>query len=230
MMDALIIMTRVPIPNKTNTRLMDIYTGVECCRLHKCFLKDVFSVCDKLKNNMDIYITYTPEDSNNELKGLIPGYMVSFPQHGKDLGERMYNSINHLLKLGYGKVILIGSDIPELKPEYIINAFENLNSSDICIGPTYDGGYYLIGMKEAQFELFNSNVSWGKKTVFDRTVEIAERNKLAVSYTDKCRDIDTKEDIRDFLSSVDRYGIGDYPQYFYFYVKNNWRECFLGEI
>lgn len=229
-MDALIIMTRVPIPNKTKTRLMDIYTGVECCKLHKCFLKDIFKVCDKLRNDMDIFLTYTPEDSNNELKDLIPGYIPCFAQQGKDLGERMYNSINKLMNKGYGKVILIGSDIPELKKEYITKALVGLESSDVCIGPTYDGGYYLIGMKKVHFELFNSKLNWGKKTVLERTIEISKENKLAVSFTNRCRDIDTKEDIIDFLSSVNRYGDAEYPEYFYLYVKNNWRECFLGEM
>jgi len=230
MMDALIIMTRVPIPNKTKTRLMDIYTGLECCRLHKCFLMDIFSVCNKLKNDMDIYLTYTPEHSFNELQGLIPEYIVSFPQQGKNLGERMLNSIDYVLNSGYSQVVLIGSDIPELKSEYILKAMENLVNSDVCIGPTFDGGYYLIGMKKMHTELFNCKLSWGKKTVLQRTTEIAQGSNLRVSFTNECRDIDTKEDIRDFLSSVNRYGEGEYPEYSHFYFKNNWRKCFLEEI
>lgn len=229
-MDALIIMTRVPIPNKTKTRLMDVYTGVECCKLHKCFLKDIFKVCYEIKDDMDIFLTYTPEDSNNELKSLIPDYIKSFPQQGKDLGERMYNSLKEILDHGYDGVVLIGSDIPELKKEYITKALKSLQGSDVCIGPTYDGGYYLIGMKKVHLQLFNLKLNWGKKTVFERTIEIARENNLIVSFTNKCRDIDTKDDIIDFLSNVNRYGDVEYPEYSYLFIKNNWRECFLGEM
>ncbi|MGE5628846.1 MAG: TIGR04282 family arsenosugar biosynthesis glycosyltransferase [Solirubrobacterales bacterium] len=229
-MDAIIIMTRVPIPNKTKTRLMDIYTGVECSKLHICFLKDIFKVCESFKNNLDIFISYTPENSYELLDKLLPDYMYSFPQQGKDLGERMYNSISHLFKLNYNKVILIGSDIPELKAEYIDKALDNLNSSDLCLGPTLDGGYYLVGLKKAYLELFTSKINWGKKNVFERTVEIAESNGLKVSFTNECRDIDTKEDIRDFLNSIKKYEIEEYPYDSYYYFKEHWRECFLGEL
>lgn len=229
-MDALIIMTRIPIPNKTKTRLMDIYTGVECSKLHMCFLKDIFKTCECLKDNLHIYISYTPENSYEILERLLPDYVSTFPQVGKDLGERMYNSINHLIKLNYEKVILIGSDIPEIKAEYVNKALDNLNSSDLCLGPTLDGGYYLVGLKKAYMELFISKINWGKKTVFESTVEIAESNGLKVSLTNECRDIDTKEDIRDFLNSMKKYEIEEYPKDSFYYVKDHWHECFLGEI
>lgn len=226
-MDALIIMTRVPIPNKTKTRLMDIYTGVECCKLHRCFLKDIFKVCSKINHGLDIFLSFTPENAYNLMEELVPSFITSFPQQGRDLGEKMYNSINYLFNMNYEKVILIGSDIPEIKEENIKIALKNLDNSDVCLGATYDGGYYLIGMKKAHPELFNSKLSWGKKTVFENTVELAEHSGLKISYTFKCRDIDTKEDIREFLYSVNN---EDFPVNSYYYFKNNWRKCFLGEI
>ncbi len=228
-MDALIIMTRVPIPNKTKTRLMDIYTGVECSRLHQCFLMDIFKICEKLKDRMDIYLSYTPDDAYGRLAELVPDFISSFPQKGPNLGERMHNSIKYILDKKYEKVILMGSDIPELKIEAVTVALEKLDLTDLCLGPTYDGGYYLIGMKKPCHGLFNSKLNWGYSTVFDRTVKLAENKGLQVSYTHKCRDIDTKEDIREFLMSVNSQE-EDYPQNTCSYLENNWRDCFLGEV
>lgn len=225
-MDGLIIMTRVPIPNKTKTRLMDIYNGVECASLHKCFLKDVFKVAENLKDNLHIFLSYTPEDGYHLLEDLKPDYIKSFPQVGNNLGDRMHNCISYLHQLKYDKIVLIGSDIPEIKEEYIKNALINLDTSDICLGPTYDGGYYLVGVKKPCMEIFHTKINWGKKTVFNRTVEIAENIGLKVSFTNKCRDIDTKEDIRDFMNGLKE---EDYPANTLSYFKSNWREC-LGEI
>jgi hypothetical protein len=221
-MDALIIMTRVPVPDKTKTRLMDVYSGRECAELQKCFLRDIFAACGKLKGRMDVFVTYTPEYEASGLIASTPDYIELFPQEGGDLGARMQNSIDLVLGKGYGKVVLIGSDIPQVKPAAVIEAFESLSASDICIGPTFDGGYYLIGMKRPGHDLFSPGICWGGETVFESTVRRAEEAGLAVSVADRCRDIDTKEDIRELMCQPR----GMVPFHTLSYIENNWRESF----
>lgn len=201
-MDALILMTRIPIPGKTKTRLMEVLTGEECAQIHYNFLLDLFSVCNSLKNKIDIYLTYTPEGSFSIIENIIPKYIKTFPQRGEDLGARMSYAINKLL-LRYNKVVLIGTDIPEVQPNHIEEAFNILDEKDICFGPTVDGGYYLVGMKEPHNEVFDNNIVWGKKSVLEGTIDIANRKGLEVGLSQKCRDIDTKEDIIKFLDKVD---------------------------
>ncbi|MTK12843.1 MAG: glycosyltransferase [Clostridiaceae bacterium] len=200
-MNALILMTRIPIPGKTKTRLMGLLTGEECARIHYSFLQDLFSVCDLLKDELDIYITYTPEGNLSIIKNIIPEYIEAFPQQGEDLGERMGYAINKLLKK-YNKVVLIGTDIPELQPHHIKEAFDVLDDKDICLGPTVDGGYYLVGMKKTYDEIFNNNIAWGKKSVLEGTIDIANRRGLKVGLSSKCRDIDTKDDLKIFLDKI----------------------------
>lgn len=200
-MNALILMTRIPIPGKTKTRLMGLLTGEECARIHYSFLQDLFSVCDLLKDELDIYITYTPEGNLSIIKNIIPEYIEAFPQQGEDLGERMGYSINKLLKK-YNKVVLIGTDIPELQPRHIKEAFDVLDDKDICLGPTVDGGYYLVGMKKAHDEIFSNNIAWGKKSVLEGTIDIANRRGLKVGLSSKCRDIDTKDDLKIFIDKI----------------------------
>ncbi|MDK2800490.1 MAG: uncharacterized protein PWP27_1013 [Clostridiales bacterium] len=204
MMDALILMSRVPIPGKTKTRLMEILTGDECAGIHQSFLLDLFHIFQFLKKDIHIFLTYTPERSINKIEGFIPHFINCFPQKGKSLGERMANAFQHVFEQGYHKIILMGSDIPDIQPFDIRNAFEKLNDHDICLGPTFDGGYYLIGMKSLYAQLFDDHLKWGNKSVFEGTVDIANSAGLKVGLAAKHRDIDTKEDLIEFMKRVDK--------------------------
>lgn len=201
-MDALILMTRVPIAGKTKTRLMKMLTKEECAEIHRCFLLDLFQMFNKLKKTVDIYITYTPENSLHLINDIIPSFIDSFPQEGDNLGDRMDNAIEKLLNKGYSKVVLIGSDIPSLQPEDIKKAYKSLEDNDICLGPTNDGGYYLVGMKKKYKDIFSNNLKWGNKSVFEATVSIANNLGLTVGLTTKLNDIDEKEDIEDFMKKI----------------------------
>lgn len=202
-MNALILMTRVPIPGKTKTRLMKTLSGEECAELHKCFLRDIFKSLEHIKKDVDIFVTYTPEGSFKILEDVIPHYTKNYPQMGDTLGLRMLNSIDKLIRVGYQKVVLIGSDIPDIKAEDIKTAFELLSTNDVVLGPTFDGGYYLIGMKQIYKQLFSDDLKWGYKSVFEGTVDIANKSGLKVGLAAKYRDIDTEEDIINLIERFD---------------------------
>lgn len=199
-MNALILMTRVPLPGQTKTRLMDIMTGEECARLHRCFLKDLMNSLKQLNPQTDVFITYTPADSLQLLRPFILPQCATFPQKGESLGERMAAGFNHVFAIGYEKVILIGSDIPHLNVKDIEKSFSILEQHDIVLGPTYDGGYYLIGMKEANEQIFNINKSWGGKSVFKSTIANGNEQGLSIGLAAKYLDIDTKEDLFSFYN------------------------------
>lgn len=203
-MNALIIMTRIPIAGMTKTRLMKILTGEECARLHRCFLLDLFKMVNELREIADIYVTYTPENSLYLVEDIVPGFIDSFPQVGYELGDRMDNAIQKLLNKGYSKVILIGSDIPSLQADDIKKAYDELESNDICLGPTNDGGYYLVGMKKSCKDIFSNDLKWGYKSVFEATVSIANNLGLTVGLTTKLSDIDEKEDLEAFMKKIQK--------------------------
>ncbi|RKD29024.1 TIGR04282 family arsenosugar biosynthesis glycosyltransferase [Thermohalobacter berrensis] len=223
-MEAFILMTRVPIPGKTKTRLMEILTAEECAEIHRCFLKDLFNMFDYIKNDIDIYLTYTPEDSFDLMKDIVPDYIECFPQNGHDLGEKMLNAFKHIFNKGYSKVCLMGSDIPDIHYEEIKDSFKKLEKSDIVIGPTFDGGYYFVGMKRIYKELFTGNLKWGNKTVLEGTVDIANSLGLKVDLLNKHRDIDTKDDLISFNKRINNreFKKGIYPENTIKFLKNNW--------
>ncbi len=193
-------MSRIPLEGKTKTRLMNFLTGKQCAELHRCFLKDIFSTCEELKSQMDVYLTYTAEDGPYEvIEDIVPEYIEAFTQWGRTLGSRMANAIKYVKDKGYKKVLLMGTDIPHVKKENIFYAIKALDTTDICLGPTYDGGYYIVGMKNFHEEIFEDNIKWGNKTVLEGTMHKINSLGLTCGLGVKLYDIDTKEDLMLFF-------------------------------
>ena len=109
----------------------------------------------------------------------------------------MYNAIKEVLSLKYDKCVLIGTDIPEINEDDIISAFNLLNNNDFVFGASYDGGYYLVGMKEANDIIFKSG-SGNLKDI----INIVEANNLKYGLTNKKHDIDEYEDLIDLSNRI----------------------------
>lgn len=200
MKNAYIIMTRIPIANKTKTRLMPNLSGTQCANIHKAFLKDLFNMAYELKDYCDIYVSYLKEGDLQQLLSITPSFIKTFPQQGNSLGEKMNNSLNYLFSKGYSKVVLTGSDIPSLNKDTILTSFDFLNTKDITIGPTVDGGYYLIGSKSPINNILLSPITFGCCTVLENTLNIIKNNKKSVAILKEFRDIDTFDDLIYFKS------------------------------
>ena len=121
-------------------------------------------------------------------------YFSKRVQEGEDLGERMMNVFKNVFELGCKKVSTIGSNCYELQAELIEEAFDRLEENEVVVGPSNDGGYYLLGMRQLHEDLFKEK-DWGTSTVLDDT--ISEIEKLRLSYTQlrTISDIDTVEDL-----------------------------------
>ena len=113
-------------------------------------------------------------------------------QEGKDLGEKMLQAFKDCLA-DYKRVLIIGSDCPYLSKQIIDEAFAALNENDLVIGPTEDGGYYLLGMKSLHSELF-SDINWSTPMVFQSTLKIIHQKKLNTHILEKLSDIDFSSD------------------------------------
>lgn len=194
--NGLIIFTRIPEAGKTKTRLQSKLSKEECANLHKCFLKDIYDIFVNL-NDIDIIICHTEEGDLNILKNIFYKENLYIKQYGNNLNEKMYNAIKEVLSLKYDKCVLIGTDIPEINEDDIINAFNLLNNNDFVFGASYDGGYYLVGMKEANDIIFKSE-SGNLKDI----INIVEANNLKYGLTNKKHDIDEYEDLIDLSKRI----------------------------
>lgn len=116
-------------------------------------------------------------------------------QRGKNLGARMSESFRSAFENGFKKAVIMGSDCPDLTTEKIESAFDLLDDTDMVVGPSFDGGYYLLGLKKYHPELF-SGIEWSSSMVLNTTLQIAENLDLKVRKLPELNDIDTIEDLR----------------------------------
>ncbi len=209
--EAVIIFTRIPIPGKTKTRLMPCYSKEECAKLHTYFLKDISLECEKL--NRDIFVSYEETGDVNILKNIMGESKEYYPQIGDSLGDKMKNAMECVFKKGYKAVVLIGTDIPQINSAILEDAFNKLDNKDVVLGPTIDGGYYLIGSKKPINEAFKK-IEYGNETVFETTKNLIENKNLSIDFTKKLNDIDEKEDILSYKKM-------DIKNYTTAYLKKN---------
>lgn len=209
-MKGFILMTRVPVPGRTKTRLMSTFTADQCCDIHKAFLKDIFKVLGSVKDEIDIFLTYSDDGDFNILKDMLPEWIRVFPQEGEDLGEKMENAIKKISDMGYEKVILMGSDVPQVKGEDIEEGFSLLDENDLILGPTLDGGYYMVGMKKLQELIFQKELNWGKMTVLEGTLDICNKHSIKVGLGNKLIDIDTHEDLFKIIDDMEKGDLKDF--------------------
>ncbi|MBQ7092403.1 MAG: TIGR04282 family arsenosugar biosynthesis glycosyltransferase [Clostridia bacterium] len=199
MKKAIICFTRVPRPGLTKTRLMPMLSGEQCAMLHTAFLLDIAEVYRI--SDADLFVSFAPDPDIQPLRDIFPFAAGFFPQQGSDLGERMFNAIAYVIGLGYDAVILTGSDLPRLTYEHISCSFAALEKADVVIGPTSDGGYYLIGMKRASFAPFDVQ-GYGGSTVYQSTINAISKAGLTFALAPMCDDTDTPEDLHALAKAV----------------------------
>ncbi len=191
-------MTRVPIPGATKTRLQVSLTPEECAELHVAFLLDTIDLACAIEN-VTTFLAFTPKNQQPFFEKLFLEKSLShritlLPQQGNNLGKRIYEAIKTVVSQGYDRVIAIGSDSPTLQPDHVRKALENLETVDVCLGPSRDGGYYLIGMHHPHEKLFEK-IPWGEDKVFEITLEKAREARLSTSILPEWYDVDTADDL-----------------------------------
>ena len=199
MKQAWILFTRVPKPGHTKTRLLPILSPEQCAGLHTAFLQDLAVLSGQV--DADLFVAYTDDPGWTMLKEIFPEACGFFPQEGSGLGEKMYHALCHVLDLGYDAVILTGADLPLMTKAHLESGFAALEEADIALGPTSDGGYYLVGMKQSHRAIFE-NQSYGGATVLENTVAAAEKAGLTVSLAGTCDDVDTPEDLQSLIGAL----------------------------
>ena len=191
----LLFFIKNPEKGKVKTRLASVIGDEMAVRLYRRFLFEMLSTLNR--GTFLFYLCFYPGDSLNDLKDWLGDHYLYAPQRGENLGERMKNGFTEAFSMNFKRVVLIGSDIPDLPLEFIEEAFTALRNHDTVIGPAVDGGYYLIGFRCDAFspKVFEG-IPWSTKTVFENTMKVLEKERLTVHTLQLLRDIDTIEDLR----------------------------------
>ena len=183
---ALGIFFRFPALGKVKKRLADEIGENAALTAYESMLKSTIENVTKLEG-IDIYGFYEGEGTSLNPLPSITVPLIS--QKGNNLGERMYKAIQWLFDNGYQKASLIGTDSPDLPLAFIKDAFQKLDSYKLVIGPSEDGGYYLIGMKNP-FDMLFKNIEWGSDKVLKYTVSKAHSAGISYFLLPEWYDID----------------------------------------
>jgi rSAM/selenodomain-associated transferase 1 len=162
--------------------------------LYRCFLLDSIAKISQIEAATPV-LSYAPATAQTVFETLAPGWTL-LPQQGCDLGARMADCFAQLFAREYTGVLLTGSDLPTLPAEVFHQALALLNTpkTDVVLGPSEDGGYYLIGLRTLYPAVFDDMI-WSTPQVFADTVQRAERLGLNVALLPRWYDIDTPADL-----------------------------------
>ncbi len=198
MSTCLIIFAKNPIPGKVKTRLSPQIAPPDAAELYKAFIADIAINALQLKCDR-VVVAYTPLDAEPSFHGICEQSINYMPQEGRDLGERMKNAFRCAMDEGSTRTVIIGTDSPTLPVSYIQDAFSALERVPITIGPTFDGGYYLIGLSEQNDDIFDG-VEWSTSSVFSQTLTRIKTAKKQFYLLPPWYDVDTPNDL-EFLQS-----------------------------
>ena len=198
MSTSLIIFAKSPIPGKVKTRLIPHITPIEAAELYKAFVADIIGNTHKLKCGQ-VTIAYTPSNAEDTFRSICNQSVNYLPQNGDNLGERMKNAFMYSFEKGSKRTVIIGTDSPTLPLSYIRDAFDALNEVPVTIGPTFDGGYYLIGLSERNDTIFDG-VDWSTSRVFSQTLTRTQELNKQLCVLPPWYDVDTSDNL-EFLRS-----------------------------
>jgi hypothetical protein len=191
---ALLVFVRVPHPGKVKTRLARSLGDEKAAEFYRLCTDAALEEIGQLSREIERYISFAEPINKYEMKRLAGLGFKLVVQEGESLGQRLCNAFSMNLESGARKVVIVASDVPDLSARIMEEAISDLDTSDVVIGPCYDGGYYLIGMKELHEELFHG-ISWGTERVCQQTLDAAKENGLTVRQLPILIDIDTEADL-----------------------------------
>jgi uncharacterized protein len=194
-----IIFAKEPAPGQVKTRLSPPLRPEDACRLYYAFLEDILEEMDQLPG-MALALAYAPAAAEDFFRKLASAAVRLIPQEGQDLGERLLRSSAWGFAAGFKTVLLRGSDTPDLPGALLSEARRHLSTgtAQVVLGPSRDGGYYLIGFKGFYPELF-AGMPWSTGRLLAETRSRAAELSLKVHLLPCWGDIDTHADLLAFL-------------------------------
>ena len=218
---ALAVMTKAPQAGRVKTRLVPPLTPEQAAELNKCFLRDtavaISRVCSRRPvgdaNKMPLehasashseaataacgIAVYTPVGAESTYPDILPADFSLLAQRGDEFGQRLYFAVEDLFKYGFEAVCLIDSDSPTVPAENFAEAVELLSTDEdrVVLGPSEDGGYYLIGLKAPHQNLFKQ-IDWSTERVLKQTIKRASEVGLEVQLLANGYDVDDDASLR----------------------------------
>jgi uncharacterized protein len=187
---ALVIVGKAPRPGQAKTRLVPPLSPEDAAELARAFLLDTVAL--GLALGWECVSVVHPIEDGAVLQALLPRGVRCIAQSGSGLGAALRSAFAVHFGEGYERALLIDSDSPTLPSRVLQAACDQLDTHDVTIGPSADGGYYLVGLRQPRPRLFEG-IAWSTPRVYVQTLERARG--LRVQSVDEWYDIDTPDDL-----------------------------------
>jgi rSAM/selenodomain-associated transferase 1 len=192
-------MAKAPRVGHAKTRLVPPMTAEDAAALSACFIRDAAEniATAAQQEAIDGYIAFAPPDAEDEFRPLLPPQTRLLPSRRPGLGASLYDAAADLLAAGYGSVCLVNSDSPTLPTSILVAAAQALSppGDRLILGPAEDGGYYLIGLRQAHRHLFE-DIAWSTSQVLAQTMERGRESGLATTTLPVWYDVDDIASLR----------------------------------
>jgi rSAM/selenodomain-associated transferase 1 len=185
-------MAKAPKPGVVKTRLTESLSSAAVIELYRCLLGDTVALAKSL-TSVEVAVM-CPESDRDELAHLLSHTVQVVAQEGEGLAAGLTSVFRHFAALGRQHIIAFNSDSPHLHPSVLDRAFEILATHDMVVGPTHDGGYYLVGAKSAYPSLFQGD-GMGTGSALDRLLMRTKVLELSIGFTEPFYDIDVANDL-----------------------------------
>jgi uncharacterized protein len=188
----LVIMAKAPRPGKVKTRLARSLPVSAVTALYRCFLDDTLSLARSL-HGVKVAVM-CPAADREDLVRIVGGAVPVVPQVGNGLAAALCSVFTHFYGAGSSRIVAFNSDTPHLPATILQAAFRLLDECDVVVGPTHDGGYYLVGAKMSHPDLFSTD-TMGTANALQALLVKARALALSVRFTDPFYDIDEAADL-----------------------------------
>lgn len=200
--DRLILFSRYPVPGRTKTRLVPFLGPVSAADLQRHLTERTFHAARFAAGRLGAAVEVNFDGGTGaEMRRWLGSGALYSPQSPGDLGQRMETAFRRAFQDGCRRVVLFGSDIPGLSAKVLEQAMDRLRDRDVVLGPSTDGGYWLIGLNR-HADLFRG-MPWGSRDVLAQTLSRVEGLRLSAGLLDFLTDIDTPEDVQALLPDWD---------------------------
>jgi rSAM/selenodomain-associated transferase 1 len=188
--EQLIVFLKAPRPGRVKTRIAQTAGADRACAIYRELVETVLNNVSSIRQTQ---LRISPDDALSEVTPWLRGDWDAEPQGDGDLGVRLQSAFASAFAKGAERVVIVGSDCPDVKTRDIRAAWTELKSYDLVIGPAVDGGYWLIGLRAPQPDLFR-DIAWSSDQVLAQTLQRAKSRGLRIQLLRILNDIDTEED------------------------------------
>jgi uncharacterized protein len=192
--DLLLVFLKEPRPGQTKTRLVPPLSPEIAAQLYRLLAEEEVRRTTPVAGEYQRLFCYTPPEAKDAIAQWFPGEAL-WPQPGGDLGGRMAAAFGEAFARGAQRVAIIGTDVPWVSRDIVLEAFRRLDDHDVCVGPARDGGYYLLSLGTPRPGLFEG-IAWSMPTVLAATLRKAEDIGLRVASLETLTDLDTLGDLQ----------------------------------